>query len=210
MAYFLTPQEARNLWGSYKKAHLTYGHQKRFEKNWFAQGGVSKTPYFWNMYGKVGQPERMAHANLQRKLIAKYHWTPTRPRYGAMWPNGGQLTNLLKPIYGFGGAINKIRRARPRLKERAAVEPVRGGLERWRVRAGTRLAERMLSNRLVEKMRNIERKIALVRRANNANKAAARLNARRAINNSGLNANLKAMYYINLNALNSNSQKRLE
>jgi hypothetical protein len=68
----------------------------------------------------------------------------------------------------------------------------------------------MLSNRLVEKMRNIERKIALVRRANNANKAAARLNARRAINNSGLNANLKAMYYINLNALNSNSQKRLE
>jgi hypothetical protein len=153
---------------------------------------------YWNIYGQIGRAERVAHGNLQRKLMAKYHIPEYYVPYFGM--SEGRIINSLKPIYGFGGVINRVRRVRARArKERAAAESVRGGLEKWRIRAGTRLAERMLNKRIIEKMRNIERKIALVRRANKANKENARRNARRAINNSGLNANMKAMYYNNLN-----------
>jgi len=127
--------------------------------------------------------------------MAKYHIPEYYGPSSGM--SEGRIINSLKPIYGFGGVINRVRRVRARArKERAAAESVRGGLEKWRIRAGTRLAERMLNKRIIEKMRNIERKIALVRRANTEN---ARRNARRAINNSGLNANVKARYYNNLN-----------
>ena len=191
MAHFLTPQEARNLWNSYKRAKLTYGQQSAFAKAW--TGPFNKA--YWNKYAQIGLPERIAHGNIEEKLKAKYHI----PRYIGpwSWQSEGPFINSLRPIYGFGGVINRVGRVRARArKERAAAESVRGGLEKWRIRAGTRLAEKMLNKRIIEKMRNIERKIALVRRANKEN---ARRNARRAINNSGLNANVKARYYNNLN-----------
>jgi hypothetical protein len=191
MAHFLSPQEARNLWKAYKKLKLSYGQQSAFSRR--ESGAYNQK--FQNAYGKIGLTERLAYANLQRKLITKYHI----PEYRGVWSWREEVPfiNSLKPIYGFGGAINRVRRVRARArKERAAAESVRGGLEKWRIRAGTRLAEKMLNKRIIEKMRNIERKIALVRRANKEN---ARRNARRAINNSGLNANVKARYYNNLN-----------
>jgi hypothetical protein len=194
MAHFLSPQEARNLWEAYKKSKLSYGHQERWARSWAAQGRKASKNY-WNIYGQIGRAERDAYGNLQRKLITKYHIPEYRGTWS--WREEVPFINSLKPIYGFGGAINRVRRVRARARtERAAAESVRGGLEKWRIRAGTRLAEKMLNKRIIEKMRNIERKIALVRRANTEN---ARRNARRAINNSGLNANVKARYYNNLN-----------
>lgn len=217
MAHQLSPENARRLWNAWKKYKLAFGKQNAFvlktprttprapskiiprqtPQGTFVYNVTNPGPNNYNTkLGLIGRNEKLHYFNTVKKLISKYHIPPK--------VSEGYASNLVKnlePIYGFNGLINRVKRARlKRKKELEAIESVRPYANKWRINSQTRKAEKILQNKLVEKMRNIERKIALVRRAPNGQaKNNARRNARRAINNSMLNSSVKNMYLRNLN-----------
>lgn len=218
MAHQLSPENARRFWNAWKKLKLSEGKQLsfNFKTPRTTPRARSKiipilTPQgtiVYNVNGPgpnnhnkqralVGRNERIHYYKTLNELINKYHVPVKFMKHNI----GNNWARSLEPIYGFGGLTNRVKRAQlKRKKELEAIESVRPYANKWRINSQTRKAEKMIQNKLIERMKNIERKIALVQRAPNGQaRNNARRNARRAINNSMLNSSVKNMYLRNLN-----------
>lgn len=219
MAHQLSPENARKFWNAWKKLKLSEGKQHAFNRqrktphapfkitpSTTAQGTtvyhVNVEPNNHNRQrALIGRTERNHYYKLLKELTKKYHL----PESLNPFKYGTNMAESLRPIYGFNGLINRVKRAQQkRKKELELLESVRPHANKWRITTGTRKAEAMIQNIMAQKIRNIERKIAEVRKAPNGQaKNNARRNARYAINSffgTSSNSNLKNRYLRNLNS----------
>ena len=194
----MDPREAKLLWSAYKKKLLADARQKKFLNN---TRHLIPERNFWNQYGRIGRENRMAYYNLVRRMENKYGYVYNK----TLKPH--KLAENLAPMYGYGGLINRVRRARERIKL-TRVSAIKPGLNRWRHRAQVRIAEKMMHDSIAEKHRNIEKKIAHIRvllKNKNANRNVvtnAIRNAKSTINSTMmLNNNTKKKYNQTLNEL---------
>ena len=228
MAHQLSPENARRFWNAWKKLKLSEGKQRAFTlrtPRTTPRAPSKITPIVTpqgtivydvngpgpNNYNRkislIGRNDRIHYYELLNQLIKKYHVPVKFMKHNI----GENWVKSLKPIYGFGGLTNRVKRARQKRKEELAnshrtqyhANLLRNYLRGFKLGSNTQVAERMVQNRLAEKLRNIERKITEVRKApNGPAKNNARRNARYAINSFfGLssNSNAKKKYLENLN-----------
>lgn len=202
-AYLLTQTNKNKLHRAYRKNNKTnfYALEQQFIKKYHIPNNLP--PLFRVIHGGVNLTKREKSKRVGRNLVrerAYYRglerlYDPSRLNFH----KNKTKKNILKQI-------SLVRNAKSTQTRQNLVNRAKDAINRSAFFLGKDITKNLTENlnaaktvNVVRILRNIERKISLVRKANSNNINRLVNNTRRAINTNNLNENTKAKYRLNLN-----------